>query len=133
MLDWLLHPLVMYAFLLVSAGLNVWLLVQLKMDQTAAAATAERRERALEAALDEVRDQIAAIEKKASERPEPDETVLSVPEVPQGEINLTLRAQALRLSRRGESPEKIAAILGIPLNEVDLLLKVQDIITQTLQ
>lgn len=43
-------------------------------------------------------------------------------------LNLTKRAQALRLHRRGDPPEQIAALLEIPVQEVDLLLKVQQIV-----
>jgi hypothetical protein len=41
------------------------------------------------------------------------------------ELNLTRRAQALRMQRRGESAGTIAAALRLPRNEIDLLLKVQ--------
>jgi hypothetical protein len=41
------------------------------------------------------------------------------------ELNLTRRAQALRMQRRGESPATIAAALRLPRNEIDLLLKIQ--------
>ena len=47
-------------------------------------------------------------------------------------LNLTKRAQALRLHRRGDSPDQIAALLGVPLQEVDLLLKVQRIVLTNL-
>jgi hypothetical protein len=40
-------------------------------------------------------------------------------------LNLTRRAQALRMQRRGESPATIAAALRLPRNEIDLLLKIQ--------
>jgi hypothetical protein len=39
-------------------------------------------------------------------------------------LNLTKRAQALRMHRRGESVPTIAAALQSPHNEIDLLLKV---------
>jgi hypothetical protein len=43
-------------------------------------------------------------------------------------LNLTKRAQALRMHRRGDPPDQIAALLELPLQEVDLLLKVHSII-----
>jgi hypothetical protein len=43
-------------------------------------------------------------------------------------INLTKRAQALRMSRRGESAESITAALAVPRNEVELLLKVHGMV-----
>ena len=43
-------------------------------------------------------------------------------------IDLTRRAQALRMDRRGEPPATIAAALGVPRNEIDLMLKVQQLV-----
>lgn len=43
-------------------------------------------------------------------------------------LNLTKRAQALRMYRRGDPPDQIAAFLELPLQEVDLLLKVHRIV-----
>ena len=43
-------------------------------------------------------------------------------------LNLTRRAQALRMHRRGESVETIAAALSAPRNEIDLLLKLQSML-----
>jgi hypothetical protein len=47
-------------------------------------------------------------------------------------LNLTKRAQALRMHRRGDPPEQIAALLEMPLQEVDLMLKVQGIALKNL-
>jgi len=38
-------------------------------------------------------------------------------------MNLSRRAQILRMSKRGERPEQIAAAMSLPLNEVSLVLK----------
>jgi hypothetical protein len=43
-------------------------------------------------------------------------------------LNLTKRAQALRMHRRGETIASIAAALEAPSNEVELLLKLDSII-----
>lgn len=43
-------------------------------------------------------------------------------------LDLTRRAQALRMHRRGDPPDQIAAMLKIPFQEVDLLLKVHRIV-----
>ena len=40
-------------------------------------------------------------------------------------LNLTKRAQVLRMHRRGESVQTIAAALRSPRNEIELLLKLQ--------
>ena len=42
------------------------------------------------------------------------------------ELNLTRRAQAMRMQRRGESAATIAAALRVPRNEIELLLKISD-------
>lgn len=44
-------------------------------------------------------------------------------------LNLTKRAQALRMHRRGEPVSTIAATLRAPQNEVELLLKVQRLVS----
>jgi hypothetical protein len=41
------------------------------------------------------------------------------------DLNLTRRAQAIRMQRRGESAATIAAALRVPRNEIELLLKIQ--------
>lgn len=43
-------------------------------------------------------------------------------------LDLTRRAQALRMHRRGDPPDQIAAVLKVPFREVDLLLKVHRIV-----
>jgi hypothetical protein len=47
-------------------------------------------------------------------------------------LNMTKRAQALRMHRRGDPPDQIAALLDVPLQEVDLLLKVHRIVLKNL-
>jgi len=47
-------------------------------------------------------------------------------------LNMTRRAQALRMHRRGDQPDQIAAVLDIPRQEVDLLLKVHHIVLDNL-
>lgn len=47
-------------------------------------------------------------------------------------LNLTKRAQALRMHRRGDPPEQIASLLDVPFQEVDLLLKVHRIVLKSL-
>jgi len=43
-------------------------------------------------------------------------------------LNLTKRAQALRMHRRGETMTSIAAALQTPYNEIELLLKLDSIL-----
>lgn len=53
---------------------------------------------------------------------------LSGAAIPRTGLNLTKRAQALRMHRRGDPPDQIAVLLELPLQEVDLLLKVHRIV-----
>jgi hypothetical protein len=53
--------------------------------------------------------------------------VLVPPTPPRSGLNLTTRAQALRMLRRGETTERIAAALHVPESEVRLLIKVHQL------
>ena len=121
-LDWLLNPMMVYA--IAAAGLltGLTLFVSMKREMAKARALAAQKDalregdqqtvRALETELATVRESLRNLE--------------SVPPVrPAGMgINLTKRAQALRMHRRGESIPSIAAAMEAPSNEIALLLKV---------
>ena len=47
-------------------------------------------------------------------------------------LNLSRRAQALRMHRRGDSAEQIALALAVPRQEIELLLKVHQILIANL-
>lgn len=64
----------------------------------------------LRAAIDQT--QAALIEMRSAPPPSP------------AALNLSRRAQILRLARRGEGVPQIAAAVGVPRNEVELLLKI---------
>lgn len=46
-------------------------------------------------------------------------------------LNLTRRAQALRMLRRGDGAPQVAAALGLPRNEVALLVKIHELRSNT--
>jgi len=48
--------------------------------------------------------------------------------MPPAGIDLSRRAQALRMRRRGEAPASVASALGLPGNQVELLWKVEDLL-----
>ncbi|MGB9605388.1 MAG: hypothetical protein ACP5U2_04375 [Bryobacteraceae bacterium] len=73
----------------------------------------------LRATLEELRVAVRDMEERTG--------VLVPPAPPRSGLNLTTRAQALRMFRRGETAERIAAALHVPENEVRLLLKVQEL------
>lgn len=123
-MDLLLHPAAPHAAVAAGLTITLYLFLQLKVEvgrQTAkwkaerAALEEENRrvQRGLEAAIEEIRQpraEAAPVHIKPS-------------------MNLTRRAQVIRMHRRGERPEQIAAALGMPQNEVDLVLKVSQLAT----
>lgn len=128
-LDWLLNPMMVYA--IAAAGLltALALFVSMKREmaksreitkQTQAAhESGELAVRVLETELQTLRDSVRNLEAVPTNRP----TGMS--------LNLTKRAQALRMHRRGEPIPGIAAALETPAIEVALMLKVQALTNET--
>ena len=58
--------------------------------------------------------------------PEPAPQAPPEAQLPGPDLNLTARAQALRMAHRGESVPTIAAALRLPRNEVELLVKLSN-------
>ncbi len=83
--------------------------------------TLEGSVRQLEQAVEELRIGLREAEERTG--------VLAPPTPPRSGLNLTTRAQALRMFRRGEQPERIAAALQVPENEIQLLIKVHRLTT----
>ena len=122
-LDWLFNPVTTYALASATLLLSLVLFVSIKREMAKARGQAEESQttreeeqlviRGLETELESLRESVRHLEA-----------------VPPGRaggmgINLTKRAQALRMHRRGESIPSIAAALETPGNEIALLLKVQ--------
>jgi DNA-binding NarL/FixJ family response regulator len=119
-----------WTLILVAAGLIVCLVlfVLVKIEVQALARRAESRFKALEAGLSRLQEAVEELRiglKEADERT----GVLAPPSPPRSGLNLTTRAQALRMLRRGETPERIAAALHVPEQEVRLLIKVHQLTT----
>jgi hypothetical protein len=118
---WILSPLAQFSFLAITVIVCLALSLSLKREidvvrrssRDAAAASAT----ALAAGLATLKRE------QENENREP-------PVVTGQDLNLTRRAQALRMQRRGEPAPTIAAALRIPRNEVDLLLKVQKLVNE---
>ena len=68
-------------------------------------------------------EQISALRERLIEVEERSSLLVQPPAARSG-MNLTKRAQAIRMVRRGDSPEQVSAALAIPQNEVKLLLRV---------
>jgi len=117
-LDWILSPLALYtvvALALVGCA-SLFIVTKVELSQLRRAADQSRMDLAKK--IEEVESAIADIPAAA---PAP---VLTL----RPSINLTKRAQALRMRRRGESLESITAALSVPRNEIELLLKVHEMV-----
>ena len=117
-LDWILSPLALYtvvALALVGCA-SLFIVTKVELSQLRRAADQSRMDLAKK--IEEVESAMADIPAAA---PAPMLTV-------RPSINLTKRAQALRMRRRGESLESITAALAVPRNEIELLLKVHELV-----
>ena len=128
-LDWLLSPVTFYsmasACLLISLTLFVDIKIQIAKSRKAVEESRVAREsdqtqvRGLENEIERLRESMRALESV----PSPTRTATAG-------INLTKRAQALRMHRRGEAVPSIAAALETPSNEIALLLKLQSLTSE---
>ena len=116
-LDWILSPLTQYCVLALAfmscMGLCFSTSIRMRMERRRMAMSQESLDQTVKALS-------TAVEQIRRDGPEP-ETRRPAPL--QG-VNLTKRAQALRMHRRGESLATISAALQSPRNEIELLLKV---------
>jgi hypothetical protein len=123
-LEWLLNPVTVYALAAVGLSSSLVLFVGVKREMAKARAVAEGLHEAreqdqllvhgLQAELESLRGSVRKLE--AIPPAQARTTGMG--------INLTRRAQALRMHRRGEPVPSIAAALETPGNEIALLLKV---------
>lgn len=117
--DWILSPLTQYGVLalgLISCfGFCVSTSIRARAERRRIAQSHESLGQTV-TALSTTVEQI----RRPAEEPE-----MPMVALPREGLNLTKRAQALRMHRRGESLPTIAAALQSPRNEIELLLKVQ--------
>ncbi|MCS7315921.1 MAG: hypothetical protein RMI94_06290 [Bryobacterales bacterium] len=113
---------------LVAAGLVLCLVLFLfaKMELARLAKRSDNEARQLRAAVENLGRALAELELNLRDLEERT-GVLVPPAPPRSGLNLTTRAQALRMLRRGETPSRIAAALHVPENEIRLLMKVQEL------
>ncbi len=118
-MNWMLTPLAQYAALAAAMVACLALFVGVKFEMAALrrrfeamGETAGGRLDQMEEALKNLRETfVDAGERAVAEKPG---------------LNLTRRAQALRMYRRGEAAPTIAAALKAPRNEIELLLRIQE-------
>ena len=121
--DWISYPATQYG--ITGAGLlaSLWLWISARGQLQAIHEGLTRSIEALEAGQQDltakVEEMKAASQTALENTPQP---------TPSQAINLTKRAQVLRMRHRGESLHSIAAALQIPLGEVVLLLKIEKLL-----
>jgi hypothetical protein len=120
-LDWILSPIGLYAFLTLALFCCLALFLSMKREIALVRRSFTGSRDAAEASAATLAAQLAALRKDMQSN--------EAPSSPGQELNLTRRAQALRMQRRGESPATIAAALRVPRNEIDLLLKMQKLVS----
>jgi hypothetical protein len=119
-LEWILNPLTIYAVVAVALLACLALSLGTRLELVRARRAADELQKAAAKKIEEMERSMSKIADQAAQ---------AQPGVPiRHSINLTKRAQALRMSRRGESAESITAALAVPRNEVELLLKVHGMV-----
>jgi hypothetical protein len=121
-LEWLLHPLTNYAFLVAGIGLCLWLCFHCQRGLAAVKQRSRSDRDIYDLRIGSLTFEIAKLRQRLQEAEE-QVAVACAPAAPKAGMNLTRRSQVLRMHRRGERPEQIAAALQVPNSEVELLLK----------
>ena len=117
-LDWILNPLTQYGLLAAGWIACLVLFAAVKVEVAVVRQRAQESEDALAAQVQEMGSALGHIRQSVTD-------IEERPGAAGPGLNLTRRAQALRMHHRGESVETIAAALSAPRNEIDLLLKLQ--------
>ena len=121
-LDWLLNPVTFYSGATICLLTSLALFVSIKLEMARARSVADVSEvvneaddlvvRGLKAEIERLRESVCRLESAHPGQPR------------SAGIDLTRRAQVIRMHRRGEAVTSIAAALETPANEIALLLKV---------
>jgi hypothetical protein len=127
-LDWLTNPVTFYSGAAVCLLTSLALFVSIKIEMARALSRVEVSEvageaddlavRGLKVEIERLRESVARLEASRAAQPTG------------AGIDLTKRAQVIRMHRRGESISSIAAALEIASGEIALLLKVHAITNQ---
>ncbi len=120
-LNWILSPVTVYAVLAMALIGTLVLFITAKREIQRAVRAARDARESVDGALQEMSVGIEQLRTEMS-LPAPVSAPAAGPA-----LNLTKRAQALRMLRRGESVQSIASALCAPRNEIELLVKVQQL------
>ena len=121
-LQWILSPLTQYAMLALGLLACLIFFVSLKLEVHRVRAQAAKASEAARSDCDTLSRELETVRQGLREIETSPASAL-----PAGSLNLTRRAQALRMHRRGEEISTIAGALQVPQNEIRLLLKVQEL------
>jgi len=117
---WILSPLTLYGALAAALIGCLALFFAVKAEIHALRRRFEKSENAAAVRLGETELAIARLRQAVAEAAEQ-------PPAPPPGLNLTRRAQAVRMHQRGEPIATIAAALRVPRNEIELLIRLQEI------
>src|SRR5919202_773692 len=104
----LLHPLSIYAALLIACTAAVYLFCSIRSEARAAAGLGEARQQAIDKTLAELKAALRELQADATER-----QAIAASALPRASMNITTRIDAIRLARQGEQPGAIANALGV--------------------
>jgi hypothetical protein len=118
--EWLLSPATQYCALALGMAACLLLFLSAKMEMQTVHRDALKSNETLGATVTSLSAEVQRVRVEVKEL-----AVTPAIVTPAEGLNLTKRAQALRMHRRGEPIPTIAAALRTPQNEVELLLKIQ--------
>ena len=126
-LEWILSPLAIYAAVALTLVISAGLWVGAKVETSRLKRRVEDTRKALDASEESRKALAVKVEElQGAVNQLAEEPVAPLPGPVRNSINLTKRAQVLRMRRRGESVESITAALCVPRNEIELLLKLNE-------
>ena len=121
-LHWIQNPLTVWGTIGVGLAACLNLFVSLKREIHAHATAAKQADTALCGSLVDIATDLQALREGVRSA----EAVAPAAPASGQALNLTKRAQVLRMHRRGEALPTIAAAVKVPQNEVRLLLKIHE-------
>jgi hypothetical protein len=127
--EWILNPLTQYAVigLGLAGSLGLWIASKVEVSGVRNEVSGSRG--AMET---HIRELSARVNQLQVSREEEQSYVPAAGGVVQG-LNLTKRAQVVRMHRRGETVPSIAGALQTPVNEVELILKMEKLLNARMQ
>jgi hypothetical protein len=125
----LIQFLPVYALLVVSLGLCMYLFLSAKREIRRLQLRLKQQNMLLQEAYDRMEFSVEQLKTKL--QGSDGKAVIQQTAPPGSGMTLSKRTQAARMFRKGERPEQIASALGLPQNEVALLWKVHQASTST--